>query len=122
VSLDVYLKAAEPIERECPHCGSLYEFRGEVYEANITHNLNTMAQEAGLYQALWRPDEISVKKAGELVSILRSGLDDLKVNPERFKKHNPENGWGDYDGLVRFVTNYLAACEQYPDAIVQVSR
>jgi hypothetical protein len=116
------MKAAEPIERECPHCGSLYEFRAEVYEANITHNLNAMAQEAGIYEALWRPEEIGVTKAGELVLILKPGLDYLRADPERFKKHNPENGWGNYEGLVRFVTNYLAACEQYPDAVIHVSR
>ena len=35
----------------------------EVYSANITHNLNTMADEAGIYKHLWRPDEIKITKA-----------------------------------------------------------
>lgn len=30
----------------------------EVYSRNITHNLNTMAEKAGLYLALWRPGEL----------------------------------------------------------------
>jgi hypothetical protein len=32
------------------------------------------------------------------------------------------NGWGDYDGFITFVRDYLEACEQYPDANVRVSR
>jgi len=38
------------------------------------------------------------------------------------KKHNPKNGWGDYEGLVRFVKEYLKACIDYPDAEIKVSR
>lgn len=94
----------------------------EVYSANITHNLNTMAGEAGIYEHLWRPDEINITKAKELIEPLRQGLHNLKSEPERYKKFNPENGWGSYDGLVKFVENYLNACYEYPDADVEVSR
>lgn len=31
--------------------------RVELFEANITHNLNKMAKEVGIYEYLWRPDE-----------------------------------------------------------------
>jgi hypothetical protein len=93
-----------------------------VYSANITHNLNTMASEAGIYEYLWRPDEINITKASELIDPLREGLHNLKIDPERYKKFNPENGWGSYDGLVNFVENYLNACYEYPDAIIEVSR
>ena len=94
----------------------------EVYSANITHNLNNMAGEAGIYEHLWRPDEIKITKAKELIEPLRQGLHNLKSDPERYKKFNPENGWGSYDGLVKFVENYLNACYEYPDADVEVSR
>jgi hypothetical protein len=96
--------------------------RDEVYSRNITHNLNTMAGEAGIYKHLWRPDEIGVTKARELIEPLRTGLALMRADPERFRKHNPENGWGDYDGLVAFVADYLAACEEHPDADVRVWR
>lgn len=46
----------------------------------------------------------------------------LLTDSDRLKKFNPENGWGDYDGLVRFVWEYLDACIEYPDADVEVSR
>jgi len=94
----------------------------EVFSANITHNLNKMAAEAGIYKHLWRPEEIGITKARELIEPLRAGLELLRNNPRRFKKFNPPNRWGNYDGLVEFVSEYLAACERWPDADVSVSR
>lgn len=94
----------------------------EIYTDNITHNLNTMAGEAGIYEHLWRPDEIGITKAGELIEPLKVGLALLKSDPERFKAFNPKNGWGTYDGLVGFVVDYLAACEKDPDADIEISR
>ncbi len=94
----------------------------EVYEGNITHNLNGMAKEAGLYQWLWRPDEIEVTTAKQLIGPLKVGLALLESDPDRFRKLNPPNGWGTYDGLVEVVRDYLEACEKYPTATIQVSR
>jgi len=94
----------------------------EAYWGNITHNLNTMAGEADLYYPLWRPEEIDIEYARQLIEPLRDGLALLKSDPERFKEFNPENGWGNYDGLVSFVENYLRACEEYPDAKIRVWR
>lgn len=99
------------------------EYESEyVYDANITHNLNTMAQEAGIYMHLWRPEEIGITKAEELIEPLREGLHLLKMDPERFKKFNPDNGWGSYEGLVKFVENYLNACYENREALIEVSR
>lgn len=94
----------------------------EVFEANITHNLNIMADEAGIYYHLWRPDECNITKAKELIDGLEAGLWKLKNDPKYFKQFNPENGWGKYEGLVEFVEKYLNACKTYPEAIVSVSR
>lgn len=98
------------------------ESGNQVYWANITHNLNSMAEAAGIYKYLWRPDEIEITRAAQLIDPLRAGLTNLESDRARFEQYNPENGWGNYDGLVRFVRNYLAACEQYPTATVTVSR
>lgn len=94
----------------------------EVYCSNITHNLGTMAAQAGLYEVLWRPEEIGITKAKDMVSKLALGLNTLKDNPSKYKEYNPVNGWGDYEGLVNFVDNYLTACIEYPEADVNVSR
>lgn len=94
----------------------------EVFTANITHNLNRMAEAAGIYQHLWRPEEIGVTKAQQLIEPLEIGLKKLQDDPDEFKKHNPSNGWGTYEGLVAFVSEYLEACKKYPEATVSVSR
>lgn len=92
------------------------------YSANITHNLGEMAREAGIYMHLWCPDEIGKTKAWQLIEPLRDGLARLQSDPWTFVKFNPDNGWGSYDGLVRFVAEYLAALARFPDAEVEVSR
>jgi len=94
----------------------------EVYSRNITHNLGAMAQEAGIYKQLWWPEEVGAKIAKDLIGPLAVGLSKLKAAPEIFKKHNPDNGWGNYDGLVSFVEDYLSACEEYPEATIGVCR
>lgn len=94
----------------------------ELYSSNITHNLNRMAGEAGVYMALWRPEEVGIKKAEQLIAPLTEGLKCLHADPEKFKQFNPPNGWGDYEGLVKFIERYLLACIKYPEASVEVSR
>ena len=94
----------------------------EVYTANITHNLTTMADKAGIYKHLWKPEELGISTAKELIEPLQEGLIKLKKQPGYFKTFNPENGWGDYERLVRFVENFLKACIEYPNAEMSVSR
>jgi hypothetical protein len=81
-----------------------------------------MAEAAGIYQHLWRPEEIDITKASQLIEPLRHGLALLRAEPNRFRKFNPPNGWGNYEGLVRFVAAYLDACERFPDADVSPCR
>ena len=107
MSLDVHLSAIRTTE---------------VYWANITHNLNSMADEAGIYKHLWRPEEIRITKASELIEPLRTAIEAMKIDPDRFKEYNPDNGWGDYEGFLEFVSQYLEACIENPDAEIEVSR
>lgn len=107
MSLDVALLVQKPVE---------------VYSANITHNLGAMAQEAGIYMHLWRPEELGFTKAADLIEPLRAGLELMKADPTRFEAHNSPNGWGLYKHFVPFVEKYLAACEENPGATLWVSR
>lgn len=107
MSLDVWLTAVR---------------KTTVYDANITHNLSKMADEAGIYMHLWRPEEIGVTEARQLIEPLRNGLALLKSDPQRFEAFNAQNGWGLYEHFVPFVEKYLKACEENPDATVRVSR
>jgi hypothetical protein len=105
--LDIYLTAIRPTQ---------------VYWDQITHNLGKMASAAGLYEVLWRPEELKITLAGDLIPLLEHGLLTLKASPEQFKVYNPENGWGSYDNLIVFVETYLEACRDNPDAEIRVSR
>ena len=93
-----------------------------VYQNNITHNLNKMAEEAGIYMHLWHPEEIGITKAFQLIEPLSEGLKLLLSDPERFKKFNPSNNWGSYEGLIKFVVGYLAACNENQNASIDVCR
>lgn len=94
----------------------------EIYQNNITHNLVEMAEAAGIYEACWRPESIGIKKASQLIEPLAKGLADLRSRPEYFRRFNPSNRWGNYERFVRFVSDYLDACKDHPDADVSASR
>lgn len=108
MSLDVYLN--------CRHCGTV------VYERNITHNLGQMAEKAGLYTALWRPEEEGLCIAKDLIRPLQEGIGNMIANKAELKIYNPENGWGNYENLLEFAGSYLKACERYFNCGVNVSR
>ena len=93
-----------------------------VYWRNITHNLNKMAQMAGVYEYVWRPDELGLEFAEELIDPLTLGIAALKNDPDFYRRYNPSNGWGTYEGLVDFLESYLQACRDYPKARIRVSR
>ena len=107
MSLTVYLTEMRPLD---------------IYEGNITHNLAEMAKAAGIYEVLWRPEELGMGTARELIRPLRAGLAALRADPAHFRLLEPSNGWGSYESLVEFVTDYLAACEIHPNATLEVSR
>jgi hypothetical protein len=107
MSLDVYLTEVRPTE---------------VYSRNITHNLNKMAMEAGIYEPLWRPEEVGITHAHQLIAPLAEGLAKLKADPEHYQKFNAPNGWGMYEHFVPFVEDYLKACIENPNAEVHACR
>lgn len=147
MSLDVYLISKTPVRRKgtgvyIREGGQTKELTAEevmekfpnaivdefeteentVYQDNITHNLNCMAMEAGIYEACWRPEEIGAVTGKDLIPMLEVGLAELRSKPEHYKTFNPDNGWGNYEGLVLWVEKYLEACYQYPDAVIEISR
>lgn len=140
MSLDVYLEVErEPTEAERAYnllksngFGLYAEELGakhgddigpeQIYWANITHNLNKMADAAGIYKHLWHPEELGIIKAKELIEPLMNGLMMLRGDPEKYKQYNAANGWGKYENLVPFVSEYLEACKANPEANVRVSR
>ena len=96
--------------------------RTDVFTANTTHNLGKMAGAAGIYKYLWRPEELNITKAFELIKPLEYGLAKMKADPALFKLYDSPNGWGLYENFVPWIERYLNACIENPDAEISVSR
>ena len=109
MSLSVYLSQVETREVN-------------VFDATITHNFNKMAEAVCLYQVLWKPEELGLTKAFQLVKPLMAGLFLLTSDKDRIEKLNAENGWGTYENFVTFVEKYLLACIKNPNATIRISR
>jgi hypothetical protein len=109
MSLDITLTEPESVQTE--RCW-----------INITHNLTKMADAAGIYYAIWKPETLEYVYAKDIITVLEKGLAELKKNPDKYKQYEPTNKWGTYDTLVRAVSEYLAKCKEYPEATINVSR
>ena len=123
MSLDIrlYLEASTGIADETVE---VYIDNIEDCYLNVTHNLGKMAKEVGLYTYLWRADELHSHQveAWEIIYNVEQGLNELKHNPNKYKKFNPSNGWGTYDNLVEFTEKYLLCLKKYPKAKIEISR
>lgn len=108
--MDVYL--------QCHHCGS--EIVGGNH--NVTHNLTAIADKVGLYKPLWRPEEVGITKAKDLIPLLITGIQSLNEGATELKKLEPENGWGTLPGFISFCQNLLKDCVDHPEAEVIVCR
>lgn len=93
----------------------------KLYSLNITHNLNNMAKAVGLYEVLWRPEEIGITTASQMISFLEKGLEELVANPNKYKALNPSNGFGSYEDFVNFCKSVLHNCYEYPEATIEAS-
>jgi hypothetical protein len=116
--------------------------RESLYWANITHNLGKMANEAGIYEALWRPyqlkegynipeddhdaeydfEENNPVRGYEIIPVIEKGLEDMIARPAHYKTFDSPNGWGLYKNFVPFIEKYLEALKEYPESFVECSR
>jgi len=109
MSLDIYFK--DPTAT----------YSSEVHWQNITHNLGRMASEAGIYKHLWRPEEIGIKTAGQLIKPLETAIKDMEKRPEYYKQFDASNGWGTYNDFMPWLKKLLQACKDYEKSIIKVS-
>lgn len=125
MSLDFFLKD-EKIELVCicERCGLHHksECAKYLFHINITHNLGRMADLCGVYKCLWRPDENGFIYAHQIIQHLKSALDSLVAEPKKYKNFEPSNGWGTYDILKNDIVSIIQACEEYPQAQIEVDR
>jgi len=91
----------------------------EIYECNITYNLASMYykcidKELGLKKL----DNMSCKEA---LPIINTAIIDLLNNADEYRKLNPSNGWGSYEGLLSKLQEIRNCCENNSDGIINVS-
>jgi len=108
------------IEEELERLEDDYE-NAKLASHNVTHNLNKMAEAVGLYQILWRPKEVDITVASQMIALLEKAIKELEANPEKYKVINPPNGWGNYDIFVSFCRSVLRTCHENPDAVIEVA-
>ena len=108
------------IQEEIEQAEDIYD-DAKLADVNITHNLNKMADAIGLYEVLWKPDEIGITYAFQMIPFLEKGIKKLKENPEKYKTFNAPNGYGKYEDLVRFCDSVLHWCNKYPDSVIEAN-
>ena len=91
----------------------------EVASENYTHNVIEMWVKAGCYDALYNSEG---RCAENLVPVLYAAIQDMLKRPAEYKALNPDNGWGDYDGALKFLLRIHEICLLFPSAIVSISK
>ena len=94
----------------------------ELFWKNITHNLAEMANVVGIYRHLWRPEELNITKAEELIKPLKVGIDELLHDSKKYKQYSASNGWGTYEQFIPWLIELKAGCEEFPNATIHISR
>ncbi len=100
----------------------------EYWSANITHNLGIMARQipvgsTSLYMAVWRPEEIfRYPTTNVMLTFLVKGINYMVCHRKELLPYEPDNGWGTYDGFMKFLLDYKQACEDNPDCLIEVYR
>ena len=108
------------IQEEIEQAEDIYD-NAKLADVNITHNLNKMADAVGLYEVLWKPDEIGITTASQMIPFLEKGIKKLKENPEKYKAFNAPNGYGKFEDFVRFCDSVLHWCNKYPDSVIEAN-
>lgn len=143
MSLDVTINFKEPRQSnyylEHPY---IYDYLSEndkkayseesYWSANITHNLNVMASNipidfngnsTTLYYVCWRPEEIGIKTVADILPCLIQGLHYMIDHRKELEQYNSPNGWGTYEGFMKFLLNYKQACEDNnPECTIETYR
>jgi hypothetical protein len=120
MSLDFALYASRKIKCEC---GREHEIATTpIWETNVTHNLNKMAEAVGIYEILWKPEENGIIRAKEIIEPLADGIALLKSDAKKYKRFESPNGWGTYDSFIPWLEKVLDNCKLYPDSFIVVSR
>jgi len=53
---------------------------------------------------------------------LKEGVYELENNPEKYRKYEPENGWGTVESTLKVLKEMHVQCQITPQAIIKVWR
>lgn len=85
-------------------------------DINHTSNTAEMVHEVcGSYPSDW-----DMMKCRALFPIVARGASKLARFPEKYRKYEPDNGWGSVESTQRFLSKIADNCSMYPTAIVEV--
>jgi hypothetical protein len=108
MGVDIYIN--------CHHCGH------QIFEVNYTHNIVHMMHAAAKTSHYDWADDFQGEPAWRLVPLLARLVSNLKKDPEKYRAMNPNNGWGDYDGMLDdYLGPLMEACNSNPSGILDFS-
>lgn len=87
---------------------------------NYTYNVMPMYEKALGVQSL--TEFLQGKKVSEVIQPLMKGIREMEAHPEEYKKLNPENGWGNYEGALNFLKTIVSKCVLKSDYTIKVNQ
>lgn len=104
MSLDIDIIAKRPVS---------------IYDGNVTYNLADM-----YYKAIDKEkgfEKLNGMTCKEALPIINKAIKDMIDNQEEYKKLNPINGWGTYEGLLKIFQDMRNVCESNPDGVFEIN-
>lgn len=91
-------------------------------DANITWNVrDIITKSTGLE---WK-NEANNGYCKNIIPSITKGLEELRINGDKYKQYEPDNGWGTVKGTIRFFENIIDAWNElqyyFDDDILNVS-
>ena len=112
MSWDIHM--AVPAARD----GSLIALCGYT-DMSYTYNVYPMYRKAFSQDAGIRA--LDHRKGKDCIDWLDAAIADMKAKPEEYRKLNPPNGWGNYEGALEVLERLSTWCREVPEAVVVVS-
>ena len=104
------------------------------HSANYTSNVCEMYTEAfetirpsveHLFSKSWNTinDFKDAFNSGErdiILPVLQCMINELKANPQKYEPMNPDNGWGNYKGAIKFLEDAYESLKKNNNAIMRI--
>ena len=87
---------------------------------NLTYNLSPMLRAAGFpgWSEVVGNDLDPLPTGKRVAEVMAEVVSELRADPDKYRELNPPNGWGDYDGAVKTLSDCVAVLREHPGAVV----